>query len=106
MSREDYRFLKERIAPLFIHAAAHRESLKNLPRFTTGAGDLEMRVRWDLFHAAKNAARKAGADINSMDPSNPWDFYRRGLNDSHIDTALKAIMRELAAAPTSVAEVS
>ena len=45
--------------------------------------DTEMRLRWDCFWASKI----------SQDQWQEWKDYK----DSHIDTALKAIMKEISA---------
>ncbi len=47
--------------------------------------DLEKRLRWDVFAAMPSLHRHPLE--NAM--------YAAGLNDSHIDTALKAAMREM-----------
>ena len=59
-------------------AAAHKEALKSDPRVK----DLDMRYRWDLSYAAK---------LNGYICDNCYSY----LNDTHIDTALKSIVREL-----------
>ena len=61
-----------RIAP---YAADHRQFIVNEGK----AKDVEMRLRWDCLWASK---------VNVS----PWYCY---LNDTHIDTALRAIMQEL-----------
>lgn len=47
--------------------------------------DPERRFRWDLF----TFARRSGAEKIAMD-----DIYRYA-NDTHLDTALRSIVREL-----------
>ena len=56
----------------------HKEALKNDPRVK----DLNKRLRWDLSYAAKLT---------------PWicDNLYSYLDDSHVDTALRSIVREL-----------
>lgn len=56
----------------------HKESLKQDARVK----DIEKRFRWDLLYAAKLS---------------PWicDNLYSYLDDSHIDTALKSIIKEL-----------
>lgn len=44
--------------------------------------DLDKRYRWDLLH-------------DSMSPSSVCWFYDKGLNDTHIDTALRSIVPPL-----------
>jgi hypothetical protein len=70
--------IKNAIAPWTENAKAHRELLKQ----DTRVKDVEKRLRWDLVTAAKLT---------------PWicsDLYPY-LNDSHIDTALRAAVAEL-----------
>ena len=57
---------------------AHKAALENDPRVK----DLGMRYRWDLLHAARLT---------------PWlcDTIYPYANDTHIDTALRAIVNEL-----------
>lgn len=78
MKPEHFAHLKNAIAPFTENAKAHREILRNDPR----VNDLEKRLRWDLAHAAKLT---------------PWicsDLYPY-LNDTHIDTALRAAVVDL-----------
>jgi len=58
---------------------AHREALKTDSRVK----DLDMRLRWDLLHSVKPAR---------------WvcDTLYPYANDTHIDTALRAVVKELA----------
>lgn len=79
MKQEHYQRIKEAIAALprgdvFIHAELlkHDDSVK----------DLATRLRWDLFHAC-------GVSKWACDNLYPY------LNDSHIDTALKQISKDL-----------
>jgi hypothetical protein len=75
---EHYTILKNAIAPLKEHFAKHREAI-----IVEGKSkDVEMRLRWDAFHAAKY-----GGILS--------DLYAYA-NDEHIDTALKKIMLEIA----------
>jgi len=79
MSDTDYNYLQEKLSTLVQNkkekVLAHKEALAS----DTRVKDLGMRFRWDLLWAAK-------VDLNAM------YVY---LNDSHIDTALKAIVKEL-----------
>ena len=59
-------------------AAAHKEALKSEPRVK----DQAKRFRWDLFWATRQESKII------------QDLYQY-LNDTHIDTALKSIVREL-----------
>ena len=48
--------------------------------------DIDLRYRWDLFWFASSAMRKRGEHV---------DIYGLGCDDSHIDTMLRSIMRDL-----------
>lgn len=79
MSTEHYSHIKQAILSLpSDKAAAHKEALKSDPRVK----DLDMRFRWDLLYAAK---------LSGYICDNCYSY----LNDTHIDTALKSIVREL-----------
>ena len=73
--------MRQRIAPLDCEAnrAAYRDG--NFPRADRGR-DLDRRYRWDLYWAAQCQPILDQANIE-------------GLLDSHIDTALRAIVRPL-----------
>lgn len=60
------------------YVARYREQLKTDARVK----ELEMRLRWDLLHSAVGSK---------------WicDMLYPYANDDHIDTALRAVMREL-----------
>lgn len=59
---------------------AHAASLAKLEKYQPGSdGDLNMRVRWELFWSIPSTQRNTIAD----------SIYRDGGNDSHIDTALR-----------------
>lgn len=75
---EHYQHMLEAIRPLAPRLAEHREKLKGDPRVK----DIEKRVRWDAFNAA-------GLTRWSCDTLYPY------LNDDHIDTALRTIMKEI-----------
>lgn len=69
---EHYSEIKRKIAALpQDQCRQHKENLR--------VKDLEKRFRWDCYHAAK---------------CHNSDFYTY-LNDNHIDTALKQIIKEL-----------
>jgi hypothetical protein len=80
IAREHYEHMKEAMRPLAEKIPAYRETLKA----DAGIKDLEMRLRWDWFHASKLT---------------PWAcavlYKQQGLHDAHIDTALRAIVKEL-----------
>jgi len=73
-----YQQMRDEIAKLAARMPAHREAVKASGKFK----DLEKRIRWDALHAA----------IGSQ-----WlcEVIYPYANDEHIDTALRAIMREL-----------
>jgi hypothetical protein len=75
---EHYTTLKDAIAPLKEHFAKHREAIIAQGK----SKDIEKRLRWDAFRAAKY-----GGILSAL--------YAYA-NDEHIDTALKKIMLELA----------
>ena len=74
---EHYQWLLDSCRPLADRLPAHREFIRKEGK----AKDIEKRLRWDLFYAANRAA-------GSMDT---WRY----LQTSHIDTALRAIMKEI-----------
>lgn len=47
--------------------------------------DLDMRYRWDLFHAANT---RSACELSRT-------AYDEGLNDNHIDTVLRSIVPKL-----------
>lgn len=78
MTPEHFAHLKNEIAHFAELAKEHRKTLRNDPR----VNDVEKRLRWDIAHAAKLT---------------PWicsDLYPY-LNDTHIDTALRAAVADL-----------
>ena len=76
ITQADYDALKQSLTSLVPQAKAHREYI-----IAEGKSkDIERRLRWDMLNASG------------------YDVLRRlyaYLNDSHIDTALRAIMAEL-----------
>ena len=78
IKNEHYNTLKNAIAPLKEHFEKHREAIIAEGK----AKDIEMRLRWDAFYAAKY-----GGILSEL-----YSY----LNDDHIDTALKKIMLEIA----------
>jgi len=80
IKQEHYNFMKQAIAPNAPKIAAHRQFIVNEGK----SKDVDMRLRWDLLYYAN---------------LNPWacrNLYPY-LNDTHIDTALKSIVKELTA---------
>lgn len=80
ISKEHYEYLKSCIATQAHKAKAHREMLVNSDRKPK---DMDKRVRWDFLWAT----------VPSM-----WitdNIYPLGCDDTHIDTALRSIQREL-----------
>lgn len=83
ITKAHYNHMKEAIATKIqdtpvTDLAAYKEALKT----DTRVKDINVRFRWDLFHAAK-LSTYASKELYSY------------CNDNHIDTALKAIMKEL-----------
>lgn len=75
ITHEHYSILRASILPLAPRFPAHREFLKSEGK----AMDIEKRLRWDAFHSAGYAGILS-------------DLYAY-LDDTHIDTALRSIMR-------------
>ena len=75
---EHYEYMKEQIAPWAALADSQREYI----RIEGKAKDIEKRLRWDLFYAAK----LTGFACNTL-----YSY----MHDNHIDTALKGIMIDL-----------
>lgn len=78
MTAEHYKFIKSRINYEKKDVLKYKQSLKSDPRVK----DIDKRLRWDLFYFAMPVA---------------WDSKELYgyLNDNHIDTALRKIMKEL-----------
>lgn len=75
---EDYQYMLSKIRPLAPQIPEMRE------RIITGIyNDLEKRLRWDLCY-------KADLSYWIVD-----HLYPQGINDDHVDTALRHIMKEL-----------
>lgn len=72
-----YSAIRSSIIPLADRFHGHREFL----RLEGKSNDVEKRLRWDAFHASNHAGILS-------------DLYAY-LNDDHIDTALRSIMREI-----------
>lgn len=79
---EHYTHLKAKIAPLKDKIVAHRQAI-----IAEGnAEDIETKLAWDMFYGA-------GLNIYSC------EFLYDYLNDSHIETAIKKIVKEIESAP-------
>lgn len=81
---EHYSVLLESIRPLADKLPAHREFIRKEGK----SKDVEMRLRWDALWASKIDGKASCFWISNV-------LYKDGLNDSHIDSALRAVMREL-----------
>lgn len=77
MTDEHYAALKARVQTLVPQIPAHRERLKNDPKVK----NLDLRVLWDVFHAAK---------IYTVYSYQEFDYL-----DTHVETAMRAIFKEL-----------
>ena len=78
MKPEHFNHLLEAIQPLTGKIQSHREFLIKENK----AKDIETRLRWDLFWAAR---------LNDYVRDTLYPY----LNDDHINTALKAVMKKL-----------
>lgn len=78
IAKAHYEHMKQAILPLKDRIAGQREFIINEGK----AKDIEKRLRWDCFYAAK---------LSTFACDNLYQY----LNDDHIDTALKAIMKEI-----------
>ncbi len=74
---EHYQYIKNAFLPYKNFISTHREVLRANPRVK----DLEMRLRWDFYHAY----------VPNTYTSNLYKY----MTDDHIDTALKNIIQEL-----------
>ena len=78
---QHYNHMLEAMRPFTDKAVAHAEYLKTTTERVPK--DPAMRLRWDWFWAA--GLMEYGRDT----------LYENGINDDHIDTALRSIVREL-----------
>ena len=79
-----YAILLDSIRPFADKLAPHFEAI-------AAAGSSQnpaMRTRWDVLNAARIDGKPSCFFLSDV-------LYPAGLNDSHIDSALRAIMREL-----------
>jgi hypothetical protein len=85
MSPEHFNWLRTELSAWTPEAVAN---YRKLLRQEAKAKDIEKRLRWDLFWCIPYARRSPVlSEMNDLD-----------LNDTHIDTALRRIVRELEAA--------
>lgn len=82
MTPEHYQHLRELMLPMKEQIVNHRAWLLR----STKPMDLEKRLRWDIFREA------GGLEHFCTICSGGLYSY---LNDNHIDTALKAVMKEI-----------
>lgn len=93
---EHYAFMRDTIAKRVTkeQVDAHREAVRVSGRFT----DLEKRIRWDVANATRtDDGKRLTTWFCSL-----YDY----VNDDHIDTALKAVMKELNFAAQAVAQTA
>lgn len=80
ISAESYNHMKAQIATIGASkASAHRQFIINEGK----AKDIEKRLRWDLSYYANLTAYVCD------------EVYSQGCDNTHVDTALRAIMRDL-----------
>lgn len=92
---EHYAHMRDAIAALPFTPAERRATIleKQPERYGNGGpGDLEKRVRWDMLWAAVGSSWICD-NLYREGVNGPYT----GVNDTHIDTALRAIMREVEA---------
>lgn len=80
MKKEHYDYMKKSLSKFKDKIDEHRKFIIREGR----AKDVEKRLRWDLFWGAK---------LHEFTSSTLYTY----LNDTHIDTALKRIIKELEA---------
>lgn len=84
MSKETFELLKP-IKDLITPEVVERYRARDIAR-GENVKDINMRLRWDAYHAFK---RSCSADIKDK---LYWAFRNEKLNDSHIDTALRRLV--------------
>ena len=77
MTAEHYKELKSRILPFVFRINDHIEDVRKTGNFDS----LEKRILWDVFHAAKIYNKYSYQEFNYL--------------DSHIETAMKSIFKDL-----------
>lgn len=80
MSKEHYDALKERVAVLVPQIPAHLDLLRGDPKVK----NLGLRLMWDVFHATRI--------------SNRYSYQEFDYKDTHIETAMRAVFKELGVA--------
>ena len=83
IAKETVEAMRQRIAPLDTDEVRNAYREGRFPR-SEGVRNLDMRYRWDLYHAAR------GREALMVDGEYPQD-----LTTEHIDTALRRIVRPL-----------
>jgi len=99
MTQDDYAILKAEILeyvnlyPMeqFQKMFYEFEELYKTPEYA--GRDVKMRIRWEVLHATDY---KTGSYVWTLKKLKGYDTTNRaGYNDTHIDTALKKIFREI-----------
>ena len=85
ITKEHYKILRDGIGAIGVDKI--KQHKQDLPFMTPAPKDLNKRVRWDCLYATKI---KIGDGIGQ--DGLPLYAY---LNDEHIDTALRSIMKDL-----------
>lgn len=84
ISNKHYAVLREAIRPLTDKLASHHAAIIA----ANAAKNPAMRTRWDALNASRIEGKPSCFFLSNV-------LYPAGLNDDHIDSALRAIMREL-----------
>jgi hypothetical protein len=79
---QDLATIREAVSPLDTPERREHYRAGDFPR-AAAVQDLDKRYRWDLFHRATAGSRTVS------------DLYDKGYNDTHLDTALKAVVPAL-----------
>ena len=77
MSQEHYNYIKEKVIGVANFIPEYKEHLKTDPRVK----DLNKRLLWDVFYSTKIY--------------NNYSYQEFDYKDTHIETAMKAIFKEL-----------
>lgn len=78
IKKEHYEYMKSEIKKVPCNINDHRQWLKENAKFN----DLEKRIRWNFYHAAK---------LSKFVCDNIYPY----ADDTHIDTALKNIIQDI-----------
>ena len=89
MSTDTYTILDEAVTPLDTASTRQQYRDRQIPR-AEHVKDIDRRYRWDLLWAARNGAMAGPNHLDLFEL-----FSAEGLEDSHIETALKAIVPAL-----------